>query len=133
MAAIGAGEAVGADTDAKNAGRRLDALAQDLESVRRAAIQPQLDRLLAAEKSAAELQERLRSIKQTSQQAEAEKSFSDLAGLIDHLAPGDGPLREAADNLTHTTQSSHSGWVRNDKVQPGESGYFVPPVAYTAA
>ena len=32
---------------------RLDALAQDLESVRRAAVQPQLERLLAAEKQAA--------------------------------------------------------------------------------
>jgi hypothetical protein len=133
VAAIGAGEAAKAAREAEYASQKLDALALDLESARRATVQPQLDRLLAAEKKAAELQDRLRSVKQTSQQAEAEKSISDLARLIDQLAPGEGPLREAADHLTHTTQSSHTGWVRNDKVQPGENGYFVPPVAYTGS
>jgi hypothetical protein len=132
-AAIGAGRTALAAREAERASERLDALALDLESARRATVQPQLDRLLAAEKMAAELQDRIRSVKQDSQQAEAEKSISDLARLIDNLAPGDGPLREAADHLTHTIQSSQTGWGRSDKVKPGESGYFVPPVAYSGS
>ena len=82
---IGAGQNAQAAREAETASQRLDALALDLESARRATVQPQLDRLLAAEKSAAELQDRLRSIKQALQQAEAEKSLSDLARLLDRL------------------------------------------------
>jgi hypothetical protein len=112
---------------------RLDALAQDLESVRRSAIAPQLIRLLAAEKQAAELQERLRLVKQSSQKAEAEKDLSDAARLFDSLAPAQGSLRDAADRLINATQSSHGGWARSDTIQQGESGYFVPPVVYTGS
>ena len=68
-ATIGEGHHVPAAQSAERIAGELDALAQDLESVRRAAIAPQLNRLLAAEKQAAELQERLRSVKQSSQQA----------------------------------------------------------------
>ena len=65
----------------------MDALAQDLESIRRSAIAPQLNRLLAAEKQAAELQERLRMIKQTTEKGQAEKDLADFARLLDTLAP----------------------------------------------
>ena len=78
--AIGSGRTAQAARDARRAADRLDALAQDLESVRRAAVQPQLERLLAAEKQAALLQERLRSVAQSSQQAEAEKGMTDSPG-----------------------------------------------------
>ena len=61
--AIESGQADQAARDARGAAGRLDALAQDLESARRAAVQPQLERLLAAEKQAAELLERLRSMR----------------------------------------------------------------------
>ena len=117
--------------DAATAAGRLDALAHDLESARRAAVQPQLDRLLAAEKEAADLQERLRSVRQSSQQAGAEKALSDFAGRLQNVSRGEGPLREAADHLQGATQSSHAGWTRNDTIQAGEGGYFVPPVVYT--
>jgi hypothetical protein len=132
-ATISEGQHAKAAQSADRAAGQLDALAQDLESIRRAAIAPQLNRLLAAEKQAAELLQRLRSVKQSSQQAEAEKSLSDLARLLDNLAPGQGALREAADHLINATQSSHAGWVLNDEVQPGKSGYFVPPVVYTGS
>jgi Domain of unknown function (DUF4175) len=125
--------AVEAARSAEHAAGRLDALAEDLESIRRAVVQPRLDRLLAAEKQAAELQERLRSVKDSSQRAGAEKSLSDLARLVDGLASGGGTLREAADHLINATQSSHTGWVRNDKVRPGDSGYFIPPATYTGS
>src|SRR5262249_29682195 len=48
--AIGEGRTGPAAKSAELAAGQLEALAQDLESVRRAAIQPQLERLLAAEK-----------------------------------------------------------------------------------
>jgi hypothetical protein len=129
--AIGGGRKAQAAKGAEGAALRLDALARDLESARRDTIAPQLSRLLAAEKQAAELQERLRSVRQSSQQAEAEKGMSDLAHLLENIAPGEGSLREAAQNLVNATQSSHSGWTRADKIQEGEGGYFVPPVVYT--
>jgi hypothetical protein len=129
--AIGDGRNAVAAGNAEAAAGRLEALAADLESVRRSAIAPQLDRLLAAEKQAALLQERLRSVKQSSQHAEAEKALSELARLLDSLAPGEGPLKQASDNQANATQSSHGGWTTNSKIQQGESGYFVPPVEYT--
>jgi len=129
---IGEGRALAAARSAEQAAAQLEALASDLESVRRAAISPQLERLLAAEKQAALLEERLRSVRQASQQAEGEKAISDLARLLDNLAPGEGPLRQAADNLAGATQAGPGGWARNDQIEPGHAGYFVPPNAYTA-
>ncbi|MGO9464063.1 MAG: DUF4175 family protein [Isosphaeraceae bacterium] len=130
-AAIGEGRSIPAARSADHAAGQLDALAADLESVRRAAIEPQLERLLAAEKQAAELEERLRSVRQSSQTAEAEKAIFDLARLLDNLATGDGPLRKAADKLSAATQPGVGGWTRNDRIEPGHAGYFVPPTAYT--
>src|SRR5262249_37089140 len=92
-AAIGDGRAGPAARPADQAAGQLEALAQDLEAARRSAIQPQLERLLAAEKEAAELQARLRSVRQTSQQAEAEKAISDLAHRLDDITAAAGPLR----------------------------------------
>jgi len=128
---IGSGRTAQAARDADGAAERIDALAQDLESARRASVQPQLERLLAAEKQAALLQERLRSIRQSSQQAEADKAISDLVRLIENLANGEGALRQAADKLATATQSGVGGWTRDDKIEPGHVGYFVPPIGYT--
>src|SRR5262249_28183866 len=126
------GRASPAARSADHAAGQLEALAQDLETVRRATIQPQLERLLAAEKQAAELQERLRSVRQSSQQAEAEKAISDLARRLDDINASDGPLRQAADKLSGATQSG-AGWTLDRRVEPGHVGYFVPPIAYTDA
>ena len=132
ITAIGAGRSAQAAHDAENAAQRLDALALDLESARRAAVQPQLDRLLVAEKQAAELQERLRSVRQSAQQGEAEKAISDLARLVENLAPSEGSLSQAADKLASATRSGGASWTLNAKIEPGHSGYFVPPVRYSA-
>jgi len=129
--AIESGRTAQAARDALGASLRLDALAQDLEIARRAAVQPQLERLLAAEKLAALLQERLRSIQQPSQLAEAEKGMTDLAGVVDKLAPGEGPLRQAADKLQTAIQSGHTGVLpRVDEITHGPGGYRLPSVGY---
>jgi hypothetical protein len=132
IAAIEAGRSAAAAHEAENAAQRLEALALDLESARRAAVQPQLDRLLVAEKQAAQLQERLRSVRQSVQQAEAEKAISDLARLVENLASGEGSLGQAADKLANATRSGGTGWTVNTRVEPGQDGYFVPPVLYSA-
>jgi hypothetical protein len=130
-AAASAGRIAAAVHDADDAARRLDALAQDLESVRRDFAQPQLDRLIAAERQAAELQNLLRSVRQSSQQAEAEKGLTELAQLLDSVSPADGALRQAADKLTDATQRPHAGqWAPGDNSGPGPAGFFVPPVEY---
>jgi hypothetical protein len=129
--AIASGRNAEAARDADQAAQRLEALAQDLEAVRRSAVQPQLERLLSAEKQAAQLQEKLRSLQQRSQLAEAEKAMSDLAGAVDKLAPGEGPLRQAADKLASAITGAHTGVLtRADKVELGQAGYFKPPVGY---
>ena len=103
--------------DAAAAAERLEALAHDLESARRAAAGPELERLLAAEKEAAALQERLRTVRQSSQQAAAERAFEDLAGRLDRLAPREGTLRQAAENMAGATRTGHAGWARADTGQ----------------
>jgi len=129
--AIESGRNAQAARDAEQAAQRLEALAQDLESVRRAAVQPQLERLLAVEKQAAEVQERLRSMRQASQLAEAEKVMADLAGAVDKLAPGEGSMRQAVDKLQSAMRGAHTGVLsRVDQVTDATSGYLVPPVGY---
>ena len=61
--AIGSGKNEDAARDAAATAEKLEALAQDLENARRAAAGPELERLLAAEKEAAALQERLRTVR----------------------------------------------------------------------
>ena len=63
--AIGSVKSEQAARDAGAAAERLEALAHDLESARRAAAGPKLERLMAAEKEAAALQERLRTVSQS--------------------------------------------------------------------
>ena len=108
--AIGSGKAATAASDAAAAAERLEALAHDLESARRAAAGPELERLLAAEKEAAALQERLRTVRQSSQQAGAERAFEEFAGRLDRLAPREGALRQAAENMTAAGRAGHGGW-----------------------
>jgi hypothetical protein len=129
--AITAGKTKEAARDASAAADRLGALAQDLESARLAAVQPQLERLLAAEKQAAALQEQLRSMRQPSQRAAVERAMSELAEAVDKLAPAPGSLQKAADNLRSAIMARNTGVLR-----PGEDGthepdgLFRPPVGY---
>ncbi|MFI5454522.1 MAG: DUF4175 family protein [Isosphaerales bacterium] len=127
--AIGSGRTAQAARDADDAALRLDALAQDLEIARRAAVQPELERLLAAEKQAALLLERLRSAQQPSHRAEAQKGMAELAEVVDKLAPGEGPLRQAVDKLRSAIQSSHTGVLpRVDESEQGPGGFRLPSV-----
>jgi hypothetical protein len=117
--------------DAEAIALRLESLAQDLESVRREAVQPQLERLLAAEKQAAQLQERLRSMRQPSHLAEVEKGVAELSDLVDKLAPGQGSMRQAADRLNSAIHGAHTGVLtRSDRVVDDATGYYVPPTGY---
>jgi Domain of unknown function (DUF4175) len=129
--AIGAGKTATAAADGAAAAERLEALAHDLEAARKAAAGPELERLLAAEKEAAALQERLRTVRQSSQQAGAERAFEDLAGRLERLAPGEGPLRQAAENMTNASRAGSGAWTAGERVRDGEASYSKPPTGYT--
>jgi Domain of unknown function (DUF4175) len=129
--AIGSGNTATAASDAASAAERLEALAQDLESARRAAAGPELERLVAAEKEAAALQERLRNVRQSSQQTGAERAFEEFAGRLDRLAPREGALRQAAENMTAAGRAGHGGWSTAGQVQDGDATFLVPPTNYT--
>ncbi len=128
---IGSGETELAGRDAATAAGLLEALAHDLESARRAAAGPELERLLAAEKEAANVQKRLRTLRQSSQQAGAERALEDLARRIQNLSQTDGRVKDAALGLVNATQSSHAGWTLNDRPTDAEPSYFMPPIVYT--
>ena len=120
---IESGRLAEAAREARDVAARLEALAHDLESARRAAVQPQLERLLATEKQAAELLERLRSNENASNRREALKGLSDLADAVDQLATSDGPLRNAAHALHTAMQSSNTGVLPPiDKIKFGAGG-----------
>ena len=130
--AIGSGQMEQAAGAAISAAERLEALVHDFESVRRAAAGPQLERLLEAERAAAALQERLRTVRQSSQQAGIERALGELAERIDRLSPREGPLRQAGDRLGNAARSGHAGgWGGNEIVKEGEASYMVAPTVYT--
>ena len=129
--AIGSGKNEDAARDAAATAEKLEALAHDLENARRAAAGPELERLLAAEKEAAALQERLRTVRQSSQQAQADRAFEEFAGRLDRLVPREGALRQAAENMAGATRAGHGGWNDAGKIQGDEATYFVPPTVYS--
>ena len=120
--------------EAADAAARLEALAHDLESARKAAVQPQLERLLAAEKQAAELLERLRSGEKPMTQGEALKVASDLAEEVEQLAPGDGPLRNSAHALRTATRSSQTGVLPPlDRIRYGSGGVLTAEPGFNSS
>ena len=130
--AIGSGQTEEAAQGASSAADRLEALAQDYESARRAAAGPELEKLLASEKAAAALQERLRSVRQRSEQAGTERALGELADRIDRLSPREGSLKQAADRLGDATRTGHAGiWSRDENIKDREASFFVPPTEYT--
>jgi hypothetical protein len=98
--ALRAGKKDQAKRDAKDSAQKLDALAQQLDATRRALIQPQLEKLVAAEKQAAETQKTLNSVANDQQKAEAEKKMTDLRDNVESLKAMDGKIGEAAASLT---------------------------------
>ena len=125
--AMRAGKRDQAGRDASDASKKLDALAQQLDSTRRALTQPQLEKLMAAEKQAAEVQKALSSVANSQQKAEAEKKMTDLRETMDSLKSGDGQLAEAANALAQAVQRGGSQW-RSGGETP--RGMYKPPVIY---
>ena len=110
--------------------RRLDALALDLESARRGYVQPQLDRLLAAETQAAAVQKALHSVEKEAQKAEAEKAMTDLSRSLEKL-PAEGPLRQAIDAVARAVQDGNGRWNDAKGKVKLPTGVFTPPVDYS--
>jgi hypothetical protein len=114
--------------ETEQATRLAAALARALEEARRGSIQPQLDKLLAAEKKAAEAHQALHNADSEAKKAEAEKKMADLHEALGKLPAQDGKVAEAAAALAEALrQETHWG-------QPGEDrnhgGQYVPPMQY---
>jgi hypothetical protein len=128
--AMKAGKSDEAGREATEAAKKLDGLAQQLDSVRRALIQPQLEKLIAAEKQAAATQKALNSVANQQGRAEAEKRMTDLRETLDALKTSDGTLAEAASALAEATQQGGNQW---DSVGATPRGKYRSPVIYGAA
>jgi hypothetical protein len=122
-----------AGRDVAEAARKLDDLAQRLDVARRAFMQPQLEKLMAAEKQAAEAQKALHSVRNNQQEAEAEKKLSDVRETLDKVSAGDAKLTEATQALQDALNNSQAGaghrWASPGG--PQEKGELhVPPKDY---
>lgn len=111
------------------AGRTMQELAQQLDAARRAAIQPQLDKLLAAEKQAAETKKTLDAVNNERQKAEAEKKVADLRDALENLKNADGKLAEATEALDRAVRGPRGGWERREPHDP-HYGLYLPPREY---
>jgi hypothetical protein len=129
--AIRAARSEQASRDVTDAAQRLDALAQQLDSVRRAFTQPQLEKLLAAEKQAAETQKALSSVITERNKAEVEKKMTDLRETLDAMKDSDAKLADAAQALAQATRQGGNHWASSDGPTP-RRGYR-PPVGYDVA
>jgi hypothetical protein len=113
--------------DMDDSARLLDGLGQRLESARHGLTQPQLDRLLALEKQAAEAQKALESASGERQKAEAEKKVTDLREALAGVRPSDPRLAEAAAALRPGTGT----WRPRPEPHDPRLGAYVPPQEYT--
>ena len=125
-----AGKTGEARRDADDAARKLDALARQIESARRAVVQPQLDKLLAAEKQAAEAAKALESVKSEQQKAGAEKKMTDLRDKLDALGPVGGKVSESASALGESLRVGAGGWRRREEPIKEHESEYAPPVVY---
>src|SRR5262249_35420718 len=110
---------------------KLDTLALQLEVARRELMQPQLGKLLAAEKQAAEAQQSLKSANNAAQKAAAEKKLTDVRDAWQALNATEGKLAEASTALAEALRNGGGGWRENDKRRPQETeGLYLPPPGY---
>ncbi len=114
------------------AAHMLERLAQQLETARRDLVQPQLERLMAAEKQAAEAQKALNSVTSEPQKGEAEKKVHELRDTMESLSPKDDSLNEATDALANAVRSV-GGWTSPERTPNPAQGRFKPPVVYTTS
>jgi hypothetical protein len=127
--ALKAGKLEQAARDVKGSGRTLQELAQQLDSARRAAVQPQLEKLLAAEKQAAETKKMLDDVNNDRQKAQAEKKVAELRDALDALKDADAKLAEATDALDQAVRGNPSAWQKREPHDP-RRGAYVPPREY---
>jgi hypothetical protein len=125
-AALRAGKPGQARPDVEQSARSLDALGQQLAEARHGLAGPQLDKLMALEKQAAEAQKALESVNNDRQKGDAEKKVADLREAVDALQPGDPKLSEAA-----AAMRQGGSWTHQDDKHDPRFGMYVPPVDYT--
>jgi hypothetical protein len=127
--ALKAGDRGPARRDAPALARRLDELAQRLDAARRGFVQPQLDRLLAAEKQAAGVQRAMDAVKSEGQKAEVERQMTELRDNLQGLGQQDGKLAEAAEAVGQTLDQVGGRWTRPQV----REGLYQPPELYRGA
>jgi DNA repair exonuclease SbcCD ATPase subunit len=128
--ALQAGKMDQAARDVNGSGRSMNELAQQLDAARRAAVQPQLEKLLAAEKQAAETKKTLDSVNTDRQKADAEKKVADLRDTLNGLKNADGKLADATDALDQAVRGGNpSAWQIREPHDP-RLGTYVPPREY---
>jgi DNA repair exonuclease SbcCD ATPase subunit len=127
--ALQAGKMEHAARDVNGSGRTLNELAQQLDAARRAAVQPQLEKLLAAEKQAAETKQALDRVNNDREKAQAEKKVADLRDALDALKNADAKLAEATAALDQAMRGNPSAWNRREPHDP-RFGAYVPPREY---
>src|SRR5262249_58077078 len=105
-------------------------LAQQGAAARRAAVQPQLEKLLAAEKQAAETKKALDGVNNDRQKADAEKKVADLRDALNGIKNADGKLAESTDALDQAVRGGNpSAWQKREPHDP-RLGAYVPPREY---
>jgi hypothetical protein len=128
--ALQAGRAGDAREDMEQSARMLDALGEQLGAARHGLVQPQLERLVALEKQAAEAQKALGLVSSEREKAEAEKRVSDLGNALEGLRSPDGKLAEAAAALAASVRNGTGAWLRRQAPHDPRLGAYVPPHEY---
>jgi hypothetical protein len=135
--AVQAGQTEAARRSMEQSARILEDLARDIATVRRGLVQPQLEKLLATEKQAAELRRNLKTVTSEQQKVEAEKKLIDLRDTLESLKPGlgdQGKLAEAANALDRAVRRGDhggGGWTRREEKRENlQVVFFLPPLSY---
>jgi hypothetical protein len=115
-----------AKKDVETSAQQLQSLAHQLDAARRAHMQPQLEKYLAAERQAAQTNKALHEVSNESQKASAEKSLSDLRDQLDALKPGEGKLADAAAKLNEAATKPSAGWSLGSAGKTPRGFYNVP-------
>jgi hypothetical protein len=126
-AALKAGKPGDARPDVDQSAQSLEALGQHLGEARHGLSGPQLDKLMALEKQAAETQKALESVNNERQKDEAEKKVTDLREALDAMQPGDPKLSEAAAAMRNPASS----WKVHGDQRDTHRGAYVPPIEYS--
>jgi hypothetical protein len=125
-----AGQAPRAQREVEQSARMLAGLAQQLEDAHQGLVQPQLARLIAAEKQAAQTRQALDKVNTDRQKAEAEKKVAQLRDSLEALKPADAKLAEATAALADAVRNGGGGWQHRDRAPPFD-GAYIPPIEYT--